>query len=142
VAYVVGMDKYPFLSDEWITETRAIREEFLADHEPPSVPSISINLVVTDVPFGSGEVDAHFDSSHGAPEIDLEHLPKVNATITVGYETAKNLLINGQMSSALEAMQLGRIKVKGNMFKLLGLAKVGKDPASRELAGRIREITE
>lgn len=135
------METYPFLSDDWIKETRRLREEFLAEHQPPSAPKIRLNLVITDVPFGDGQVDAYMDSSNGQPEIEIGHLDKVDATVTSDYTTAKKLFVDGRISAAVEAMQLGRIKVKGNMFKLFGLTKLGSDPESEKLAQQIRDIT-
>ena len=135
------MATYEFLSDDWINETRRIREEFLKTHPQPDGPKLRLNLAVTDVPFGPGEIAAHMDSSSGQPDIELGHLAKVDATITVGYETAKTLFVDGRMSAAMEAMQLGRIKVKGNMFKLLGLGKLGKGPGAEEITAQIKAIT-
>ena len=64
---------YPFLSDEWIDEARKIRDESPGRAPPVPVP-MRMNLVVTEVPFGDGELDAHLDTTrrrararHGPP---------------------------------------------------------------------------
>jgi putative sterol carrier protein len=41
----------------------------------------------------------------------------------------------------MEAMQLGRIQIDGDMMKLMSLAGLQADPAGIELAKSIREIT-
>lgn len=138
---LASMETYEFLSEQWITTVRQLREEWLAANTPPTAPKLRLNLIIESVPFGDGTVDAHLDTSSGTVELETGHLDKVDATITTDYATAKSLFVDGRMSAALEAMQLGRIKVKGNMFKLLGLGKIGNDPASEKLTEQIRAIT-
>jgi putative sterol carrier protein len=136
------VSKHQFLSDAWISESRNLREEFKSKINPPSTPPVKINLVVKEMPFGEGERNAHLDTTQGAPEIELGHLDSVDATVTVGYELAKSIFIDTNMATALEAMQLGRIKIDGDMMKLMALSAVSADPGSIELARAIRAITE
>lgn len=135
------MATYAFLSDEWIAETRKLREEFRAKGTQPAAPPLRINLVVNDVPFGNGSLQAHLDTTGGEPEIELGHLPNPEATVTVDYATAKSVFVDGNMGSAMEAMQLGRIQIAGDMMKLMSLAGLNADPAGIELAKAIRAIT-
>ena len=136
------MATQPFLSDEWITEARAINDEYRGRTAP--VPqAVRMNLVVTDVPFGSGSLDAHVDTSSGEMEIDVAHLPTPDVTITVDYPTAKAILVEQDAAAAMSAFMGGRIKVDGDMSKLLVLqGQMGMpDPVALEVAGRIRDIT-
>jgi putative sterol carrier protein len=135
------MATYAFLSDEWLSETRKLREEFRAKATPPSAPPIRMNLVINSVPFDSGTVQAHLDTTNGEPEIEIGHLPSPELTVTVDYATAKSVLVDGNMGAAMEAMQLGRIRVDGDMMKLMSLAGINADAASIELAKAIRSIT-
>jgi putative sterol carrier protein len=135
------MATYAFLSDEWITETRKLREEYNKKATPPSAPPMRMNLVINDVPFGEGTLQAHLDTSSGEPEIELGHLPNPEITVTVDYATAKSVLVDGNMGAAMEAMQLGRIRVDGDMMKLMSLAGLQADAASVSLAKAIRAIT-
>ena len=60
---------YPFLSDEWLEEARKIR----AEYEGKSLPfphAVRMNLVVTEVPFGDKDIDAHMDTSSGELVLD------------------------------------------------------------------------
>jgi hypothetical protein len=134
------MATYAFLSDEWISETRRLRAEYRKNSTPPSAPPIRMNLVVHDVPHG-GELDAHLDTTAGEPEVDLGHLANPEVSVTIDYATAKSVLVDGNMGAALEAMQLGRVKVDGDMMKLMALASINADAASIELAKKIRAIT-
>lgn len=132
---------FSFLTDEWITATRTIREEYRGQVQPGAVPALRANLVVTDVPFGEGTLDAHLDTSNSELEIELGHLANSDVTVTVEYVTAKKVFVEANLSAAMEGMQLGRIKVDGDMLKLMSLASLQVDPASREMAKKIQSIT-
>jgi len=59
------MATHAFLSDEWLSEARKIREEHDA-HEAVIAHQVKMNLVITEVPFGEGAIDAHVDSTDGS----------------------------------------------------------------------------
>lgn len=136
------MTAFRFLSDEWITATRALREEHRDRIDASAIPSLRINLVVNKVPFGDADVLAHLDSSSGEPEIELGHLEGADATVTSDYTTAKRVFVDGDLSAAMEGLQLGRIVVDGDMMKLMGLVGMNADAGSIALAKAIRSITE
>lgn len=137
------MPTHPFLSARWIAETRRLREEYRSRLQTPTTPPLRMNLVVTDVPFDPGRLDAHLDTSAGEPEIDLGHLPDAEVSVQADYATAKRVFVDADLGAAMEALQLGRVKVDGDMMKLMSLASIGTaDPASMELARAIRAITE
>ncbi len=136
---------FPFLSDEWVAEARAIRAEYEGTSQ--DVPlSVRMNQVITDVPFGDGVLHAYVDTSSGVLDIELGHLPDPDLTITLEYATAKAILIDGDPQVAMAAFLGGRIKVDGDITKLLSLQGAGVfggvDPAAAEVYGRIRDITE
>jgi hypothetical protein len=139
--YCRAMTTHRFLSEDWITATRALREEFRSQINAPSIPSLRINLVVTKVPFGDEDVLAHLDSSSGEPEIELGHLGGPDATVTADYGTAKRVFVDGDLGAAMEGLQLGRIVVDGDMMKLMGLAGMNADAGSIALAKAVRAVT-
>jgi putative sterol carrier protein len=134
--------KHQFLSPTWIEETRKLREEYKDKVNPPATPPLRMNLVVEEVPFETDELEAHVDTSSGEPEIEVGHLESADALVVVDYKTAKTVFVDGNMSAAMEGLQLGRIRVQGDMMKLMALAGLNADPGSIELARRIRDITE
>jgi len=107
-----------FLSDEWIAQARKIREE--VGELPAATSPARINLVVTDVPFGSGELEAHVDT-HDGIDLELGHLDSVDATLTLGYEIAKSILVAGDTQAAMAAFMAGQLKVEGDVTKVMGL---------------------
>lgn len=136
------MPTHPFLSDEWIAEARSIHAEYRGRVAPVEHP-IRVNLVVTAVPFGSGSVDAHVDTGTGEVEMDLGHLRDADLTLTLDYDTAKGILIEQDAQAAMSAFMGGRIKLDGDMAKLLLLQGqlATADPMAAEAAERIRSIT-
>ena len=133
------MAKYPFLSEEWMTEAKKIREEYRGSSSATAQP-VKINQIITEVPFGDGTVNAHMDSSSGEMEMDLGHLPDAEATLTVDYATARALLVDGNQAAAMQAFMSGKIKVQGDMSKLMAMGQA-PDPNAEAIAAKIKEIT-
>jgi hypothetical protein len=133
---------YPFLSDEWLEEARRIRAEY--EGKAMSFPhAVRMNLVVTVVPFGDKDIDAHMDTSTGELVLDVGHLEVPDLKVTVDYDTAKAILIEGNPQAGMQAFMAGKIRVEGDMAKLLALqaAPVGADSSAAEMANRLRDIT-
>jgi hypothetical protein len=130
---------YDFLSDEWLAEARKIRGEYKSLAAPAANP-LRMNLVVTEVPE-RGEVDAHVDTSGGELDIERGHLVGTDLKITLDYETAKALLIDGNSQAAMSAFMAGKIRVDGDMSKLLAMQGTAPLGETEELAARIRAIT-
>ena len=127
---------YPFLSDEWVAAARKIREE--ADSPASAGAPVKMNLVITDVPFGGGSVDAHMDTTSGELELDFGHVEGPDVTVTLDYVTARSIMVDGDPQAAMQAFMAGKIKLQGDMTKALALQQ---GPADPELAKKIKEIT-
>ncbi len=134
---------YPFLSDDWFDEARKIRAEY-DGKVPPIAHSVRMNLVVTAVPFGDADVDAHMDTSSGDLVLDTGHLEGPDLTVTVDYDTAKAILIEGNPQAGMQAFMQGKVRVEGDMAKLMALQTqpAASDPNAAEMAARLRDITE
>jgi hypothetical protein len=137
---------YPFLSDEWITEARKIRAEVPAAPagDEPAANAVRMNQVITDVPFGSGNLDAHLDTSSGTLEMETGHLEHPDVTVTLDYETAKAIFVDGTLEAGMKAFMDGKVRVQGDMAKLIAALQQlsPPDPAAVDQAQRrIREIT-
>ena len=73
--------------------------------------------------------------------MDRGHLDSPDLTVTVDYETAKAILVDGDAQAAMQAFMSGRIKIDGDVAQLLALQNAQVDPVHQELARRIREVT-
>lgn len=116
------MPKYAFLSDEWVDEAKRIYAEAGAGEAAAGATGLApvrVNLVVTEVPFSSAPVDAHVDTSAGRFDIDVGHLGEPDVTISLDYGTARSLFVQGDVQGVLQAFLGGRIKVDGDLSKLL-----------------------
>lgn len=127
-------DAYPFLSDEWIEAARALRAEY--DLPPPPVP-VTMNLVVTDVPFGAGRLLGYLDTTNGGLDIELGHLERPDVTVTTDYETTRLIIVDGDMQAAMAAFLGGKIKVDGDITKMLQF----QAPLPPEMGERLRALT-
>lgn len=134
------MATYEFLSDEWLDEARAIRAEFdgrgaTIDH------AIRMNLVVTDAPLGDGTVEAHADTTSGSLVVDKGHIDPADLKVTVEYAVAKAILVEGDANAAMQAFMQGRIRVEGDISKLIALQSITPDPVTMEIGSRIQAMT-
>jgi putative sterol carrier protein len=134
---------YPFLSDEWLNEARTIRAEYQGK-TPPVPHVVRMNLVVTQVPFSDEDILAHLDTSSGELELDTGHLEAQDLKVTVDYDTAKAILIEGNPQAGMQAFMQGKVRVEGDMAKLMALtaSPAAADPNAAALAQRLRDITE
>jgi hypothetical protein len=135
------MPTFLFLSDEWLDEARSIRAEY-EGHGGSIEHSVRMNLVVVEVPFGQGSIDAHADTSTGELVLDVGHIEPVDLKVTIGYDIARALLVEGNPQAGLQAFMQGRIKVEGDIAKLMALQSASPDPTAAEIASRIQAITE
>ncbi|MGA1436925.1 MAG: SCP2 sterol-binding domain-containing protein, partial [Ilumatobacteraceae bacterium] len=131
-----------FLSPEWIEAAREIRERYSSQTAPIEV-AVRVNQVVTDVPFGDGELHAHIDTSSGDVDLELGHLDEPDATITLSYETARALLVERDPAKVMQAFMSGGIQVDGDLMKVMAMqASTPQDDLALQVAEEILAITD
>jgi putative sterol carrier protein len=101
-----------------------------------------MNLVVNDAPFGENPLHAHLDTTSGEIVLEAGHLDPADLKVSIDYVTAKAILVEGNPQAGMQAFMAGRIKVEGDMSKLLALQATPTDPVHVEMAVRMRDITE
>ncbi|CAB4687555.1 MAG: hypothetical protein F2942_04555 [Actinobacteria bacterium] len=135
------MTKYVFLTEEWIAQAKSIRESSGVDDTPPA-HVMRMNQIVTEVPFGDGEIKAHIDTSEGELKMDLGHIENPDLTVTLDYATAKAILVEGNPQVGMQAFMAGKIKVDGDITKLMAMQAGAADPSAVAVALQIQEMTE
>ncbi|MET0150734.1 MAG: SCP2 sterol-binding domain-containing protein [Acidimicrobiales bacterium] len=135
------MAKYAFLTDEWMEAAKAVRDEY-ADQVSPPAHAIRMNQVVTDVPFGDGTINTYLDTSGGEAVMELGELDTPDLTVTTDYATAKAITVDGDAQVAMQAFMQGKVKVQGDMSKLMLLQQAPTDPVQTEIQAKIQELTE
>jgi putative sterol carrier protein len=135
------MEKYQFLTPEWVAAAKAIRDEHAGDAPAPA-HSVRMNQIITEVPFGDEDVKAYMDTSGGTTELDLGELENPDLTVTVDYATAKAIMVDGNPQAGMQAFMAGKIKVQGDMTKMMALQSGAPDANAQKLADAIKDITE
>ncbi len=133
------MAKYPFLSDEWFDEiTRLVAEH---GGDAPAHAQMKMNLVVIDTPFDS-DVNFHMGAEDGKPLMGKGHLDPADLTLTTDYGTAKEVFVAGNPQAGMQAFMAGKVKVQGDMTKLMAAQGGGGPAGSEALQNAIQEMTE
>ncbi len=110
-----------FLTEEWANEiTNALNssEEF---KKAASGQQVKLQQVVTDAPDG-GEFKYYFVLENGTAEVGIGEAADAEATLTQSYDTA--VAIAKQELNATNAFMQGKLKITGNMMKLMQLQGV------------------
>ena len=100
-------------------------------------PTAEINMVVTGGPEGDKELHV----ANGQFNTGL--MDNAPTKLTLPYDVAKDMFINGNQQAAMQAFMSGKIKVEGDMTKLMAMqGGANPDPAAAEaLQKRIKEVT-
>lgn len=132
---------HAFLSPDWMTAARTLRDTMPRPDAPPPV-AVRMNLVVTETPFDA-DVQGHIDTTDGEVVIEDGHLDAPDLTVTVDYATARSIFIDQDAAAAMQAFMGGRIKVDGDMSKMLAMqaSAAAPDANAQALAEALRAIT-
>ncbi len=124
-----------WLTQEWFEETRRLAQD------QPERPGASARMqyVVTGGPGGDVE---YYWVLHDGRLVDsgLGRLPDAEVTLTTPYEDAKRIQ-QGELDANAAFMQ-GKVKVSGNMAKVMALLPITNSPEYKELQARIAGITQ
>ena len=124
-----------WLSQEWLDETKKMAEG------QPDRPGASARMqyVVTGGP--DGDVKYYWVLENGKlQESKLGELPDAEVTLTQTYDDAMKIQ-KGELDANAAFMQ-GRVKVTGNMAKLMSLLPLTNAPEYKQLQEQIQGITE
>ena len=125
-----------FLSEAWFNEVEKLRAEQPATDA--SLADLTINIVVTGGPEGDAEVHI----AGGAFERGLS--ADAPTKLTVPYDVAKSVFIEGNQQAAMQAFMSGQIKVEGDMSKLMAMQGGGggaPTPEQEAFTQKLKEIT-
>ena len=132
---------YQFLTQEWIDASKAIRDKYAAESSKVST-SIRMNQIITDAPFGDGTVKTYLDTSTGDVVMELGELDEPDLTVTTDYATAHKIFVEQDQAAGMQAFMSGKIKVEGDMTKLMAMQQGTPDPAAATIAQEIAAITD
>ncbi len=125
-----------FLSGEWFTEAKKIRDEV----NPPAATGpgadLKLNIVVTGGPSGDKEI--HSNGGEFGEGL-IEDAP---TKLTVPYDVAKKIFIERDQQAGMQAFMQGQIKVEGDMSKLMAMQTVQPSAEETEVLNRIAAATD
>jgi len=123
-----------FLSDDWFDAVEGLRDEM---PEPPAaLKDLVINIVVAGGPDGDREIHmagGQFERglAEGAP-----------TKLTVPFDVAKSMFIDGNQQAGMQAFMSGQIKVEGDMSRLMAMqAAGGPTPEQVALQEKLKALT-
>ena len=124
-----------YLSPEWMELNKQLAAEF------PETPGATARLqyVVTGGP--DGEVRYHHAVENGQTvELALGDDPDAEVTLTASYDD-KRKIDQGELDANAAFMQ-GRVKISGNIAKVMALLPLTSKPEYQEIQDQMREQTE
>ena len=132
-----------FLSEDWVAQAQAIQAEYEGKAPAPAAEA-RINLTITEVPadVSDSDIAATMDTSGGSLALDLGAFEDPDAGITIGYDVAKALIAEGNPQAVMQAFMSGKVKITGDMTKVLALQSGGPDAVTQEVQERIKSITD
>jgi hypothetical protein len=102
---------------------------------------MKMNMVITDAPFQDEEIHTHMDTTEGNLQMDLGHLDDPELTVTVDWATAKAIFVDQNPQAGMQAFMAGKVKVQGDMTKLMASQQNTPDPEAQAMMDKIKEIT-
>jgi len=124
-----------WLSQDWLDETRKMAE---GQPERPGA-SARMQYVVTGAP--DGDIEYFWVLENGKiVESQLGHLDDAEVTLTTAHSDAMKIQ-KGELDANAAFMQ-GKVKVTGNMAKVMSLLPITNSPEYKQLQAEISGITE
>ena len=124
-----------YLTQEWLDTQREIAQEF------PERPGATAHLqyIVTGGP--DGEIRYYWIVENGKIlEDKLGEDPDAEVTMTITLDDSTKMQ-KGELDETAAFMQ-GRLKVQGNMGKLMSLMPLTQSPEYKAIKAKITEVTE
>ena len=130
-------EQHVFLSDGWIEAAKAAYER-----NNVTVPyKIKMNQVITGCPFEPSEVRTFIDTSDGSMRTGKGEVDGAEVTLTTDWETSRKIIVEQDQSAAMQAFMSGKIKVTGDMTKIMMMNANPPTDAQKAAAEDIKNLT-
>ena len=124
---------HTFLSDDWFDAVEGLLAD--APAQPGPASDTTINVVVAGGPEGDREVHM----AGGRFERGLADAAPTK--LTVPYEVARPLFVDGNQQAAMQAFMSGQIKIEGDMTKVMAMQAQQPTPEQTALQEKVRALT-
>ena len=108
-----------------------------------------MNLIVTSSPHASpsgADQLLHIGTNDGHADWGPGHFDGADLTLTTDYDTARDIFVSGNPQSAMQAFMEGKVKLQGDLTRLMAAQAVGRrprEPSRRRALGddRVAQLT-
>ena len=83
-------------------------------------------------------MELYVDTSSGEMELELGKLDDPDVTITTDYDTARKILVDQDAQAGMQAFMSGRVKVQGDIMKLMQMQAMEPDATAKNVADEIK----
>jgi putative sterol carrier protein len=124
-----------FLSDEWFEAVEGLRDE--VPEPSAAMKELTLNIVVVGGPDGDAEVHM------AGGQFERGLVDNAPTKLTVPYDVAKSIFIEGNQQAGMQAFMSGQIRVEGDMTKLMTMqASAGAaTPEQAAFQAKLQELT-
>ena len=130
-------EQHVFLSDGWIEAAKAAY-----DAHGVTVPyRMKMNQVITACPFEPGEVRTFIDTTEGTMRTGKGEVDGAEVTLTTDWETSRKIIVDQDQAAAMQAFMSGKIKVTGDMTKIMMMNANPPTDAQKAAAAAIKDMT-
>lgn len=130
-------EQHVFLSDGWIEAAKAAYER-----NNVTVPyRMKMNQVITGCPFEPSEVRTFIDTTDGTMRTGKGEVEGAEVTLTTDWETSRKIIVEQDQAAAMQAFMSGKIKVAGDMTKIMMMNASPPTDAQKAAAEDIKTLT-
>jgi len=126
-------DKHRFLSDDWFDAA----EKLIREHQAAAPPTnLVMNLEVAD---GSDTIKFFMGSKDGEVLFGKGATDGADLTMSTDIDTARAVFVSGDQQAGMQAFMAGKVRVQGDMTKLM---MQGSSGGNAGLTEALQAITE
>lgn len=123
---------YSFLSDDWFAQVATLNESAGDLNVPPSLQeTFNASLI------GDDTISLHLKDGKIHKGLSSEAV----ASISIDKDTLAELIAGKDMNVAMEAFMTGKLRIDGDMSKVMGLQSARPTPEQKALYKQILAIT-
>ena len=126
-------DKYQFLSDPWFDAA----EKLIREHQTAAPPTnLVMNLEVAD---GDRAIQFYMGAKDGETLFGRGTADGADLTMSTDIVTARAVFVSSDQQAGMQAFMAGKVRVQGDMTKLMMQSSSGGNPALTEALQAITE---
>ncbi|MEI7991093.1 MAG: SCP2 sterol-binding domain-containing protein [Actinomycetota bacterium] len=100
-----------------------------------------MNQVISGCPFEPTEVRTFIDTSDGTMRTGKGEVDGAEVTLHTDWETSRKIIVEQDQQAAMQAFMSGKIKVVGDMTKLMTMNATPPTDAQKAAAEDIKNLT-